>query len=329
MNEVHAAIQQLSGPAALATVVRVEGSAYRREGAKMLIPADGTPVGMLSGGCLEDDVRELAQATLADGRPQLVTYDMRSDDDSLWGLNMGCNGLIDVLVELVGPAVTAMAEEYCAGRPCTTFVGTAEGPLRGRRLTIRADGSRVGDLPVTETTPVRAGHLAEGLYAEPVVPPPLLWVVGAGADAPALVKAAAAAGWRVRVVDRRAKYADPARFPEAAEVLHMEPADMVARAGRGAYAVFLHHNFDHDRDYLTAMLGTGARYLGVLGPLRRTRKILGEGELPAEVYAPVGLDIGGEGPEAVAASIVAEIQAVRYGRPGGHLRGSSAPLRGE
>ncbi|MFN3925588.1 MAG: XdhC family protein, partial [Pseudarthrobacter sp.] len=154
-------------------------------------------------------------------------------------------------------------------------------------------------------------------------------VVGAGADAPPLVAAAAAAGWRVRVADRRPKYADPARFPEAEEVLHLQPEELAERAGRGAFAVFLHHNFDHDRDYLTAMLGSGARYLGVLGPLKRTQKLLGTDELPPEVYAPVGLDLGGEGPEAVALSIVAEVQAVRHGRGAGHLRGSSAPIHRE
>ncbi len=326
MREVYEALHKLTGPAALATVVRVEGSAYRREGAKMLIPAEGLPVGMLSGGCLEDDVRELAKATLSDGRPQLVSYDMRSDDDSLWGLNMGCNGLIDVFIELVGPELHALADEYCAGRACSAYLGVAEGESRGQRRVLFADGSSVGTLAVSGTAPLRPGLSEDGVYAEPVDPAPVLWVVGAGADAPPLVRAAAAAGWRVRVVDRRSKYADPARFLEAEEVLHIEPAEFAARAGVGAYVVFMHHNFDHDRDYVTSMLEGGARYLGVLGPLRRTLKMLDREDLPANVYAPVGLDLGGEGPEAVAVSIVAELQAVRHGRGGGHLRGSDAPI---
>jgi len=334
MNAVLDALLSLQGPAVLATVVRVEGSAYRREGAKMLIPADGPAVGMLSGGCLEDDVREQAQSTFQTGLAQLLSYDMRSPDDSLWGLNMGCNGLVEVLVERVGPLHRAAAAEVAAGRRCTAPVVITVGPHLGHRVLVREDGTVLGDegqdlLAAAGEAAGRQQSVTVGdveVYVEQIMPAPVLWVIGAGSDAPPLVQAAAAAGWQVRVVDRRAKYADPSRFPAAAEVLRVEPAELAQRVGPGAFVIFMHHNFDHDRDYLTALLATDARYLGVLGPLKRTGQLLGRDDLPAAVYAPIGLDIGGEGPEAIAVAMVAEIQAVRHGRRGGHLRGSGDPL---
>jgi len=340
MREVYVAIGTADPESVLATVVRVEGSAYRREGAKMLLPnaQAAQNIGMISGGCLEEDVRANATDTFAAGRPQIFTYDMRSEEDGLWGLNMGCNGLVDVLVERVGPELKALATEYLAGRACTTMAVVTAGSQRRNRVVWLADGTVVGSLgsaaldqaAVDRSREWRGAGLltVQGVevYAERVVPQPLLWVVGGGADAEPLVRAAVAAGWRVRVVDRRAQYADSARFPLAEAVQMLEPEELAGQAGSGAFAVFMFHNFDHDRDYLQAMLGTGARYLGVLGPLRRTLLILESAELPPEVYAPVGLDIGGEGPEAISAAIVAEILAVLHGRPAGHLRGYNAPL---
>lgn len=336
MNSVMEALRQVTGPAVLGTVVRVEGSAYRREGAKMLIPASGPAVGMLSGGCLEDDVREQAQVTFETGQAQLLSYDMRSPDDSLWGLNMGCNGLVEVLVERVGPVHLAAAAENAAGRRCTAPVVITAGAALGQRVLIKEDGTAMGGGTGAAALAAAAGEAAGRqvavmagdleVYVEQILPSPLLWVVGAGSDAPPLVQAATAAGWQVRVVDRRARYADPARFPEAVDVLRIEPNVLAQRVGPGAFIIFMHHNFDHDRDYLTAVLETGARYLGVLGPLKRTQQLLGRADLPANVYAPIGLDIGGEGPEAIAVAMVAEILAVRHGRSGRHLRGSADPI---
>jgi len=340
MRAVYEVIRAADPDSVLATVVRVEGSAYRREGAKMLLPNTeaARTVGMISGGCLEEDVRANATDTFVAGRPQVFTYDMRSEEDGLWGLNMGCNGLVDVLVERVGPELQTLAAEYLAGRTCITMAVVTVGPHRGRRTVLLADGSTVGSLGDSTLDQAAAEQAVDwrgaGLlkiagvevYAERLVPQPVLWVVGGGADAEPLVRAAAAAGWRVRVADRRAQYADPARFPVAESVQLLQPEELAAAAGPGAFAVFMFHNFDHDREYLHAMLGTGARYLGVLGPLRRTQQILGSDQLPPEVYAPVGLDLGGEGPEVISAAIVAEILAVLHGRPAGHLRGHSEPL---
>lgn len=286
MKDVMMALANGTGPAVLATVVRVEGSAYRRAGAKMLFPASGgPPVGLVSGGCLEADLAEHVPGVLASGQPLLLAYDLRAEEADLWGLNQGCNGRIEVVLEPADrDCWRELLAQWRAGRTVARKV-----PLSG--------------------------------YEDVMAPAPVLWVVGAGGDAPPLVRAAAQAGWRVFVADRRVGLAEPDRFPEADEVLALEPADLAARAGDRGYAVIMCHHFEHDRDFLQALLGRPARYLGVLGPLKRTRLLLGSEALPPCVYAPVGLSLGGETPEEIALSIVAELQAVRYGRTPGHLRG--------
>lgn len=330
MKQIYEALAGRQGPAVLATVVRVLGSSYRRPGAKMLIFADGPSVGLLSGGCLEADVSAHAADVLAAGQPRLLTYDLRSGDENLWGLNLGCNGQIEVLLEPVDPDFWGpVADCWAAGETVAVVSVLTEGPQFGEHLALTSGGRCYGR-PVGRRHAVAA--LADGrsqrigeLFVDVIQPLPVLWVVGAGADAPPLVAAAAAAGWRVCVADRRAAHVeDPARFPGAHEVVCLEPEALAARVGRGAYAVLLHHHFGHDRDFLTALLETEPRYLGVLGPRHRTELLLGSTELPACVHSPVGLDLGGEGPEAVALSVVAELQAVRHGRRGMPLRDKAA-----
>ncbi|MFZ5823673.1 MAG: XdhC family protein [Bacillota bacterium] len=334
MKAIYEALRRTPGPAALATVLRVEGSAYRRAGAQMLIPAGGDPVGVISGGCLEADVIEQARDVLAGRGNQLLSYDLRSEDESLWGLNLGCNGLVQVLVERVEPAIfTPLAAEWAAGRSCASVAVVQPGPYLGRRLLLTRDGATYSNIdePHLEAAALAAisgsaqprwiESAGTALFVMEHRPPPVLWVVGAGRDAQPVVELAARMGWRVQVVDRRRSYADPSRFPTADAVRCIAPEELAAEAGEGAFAVFMHHHFDHDRAYLQAMLATGARYLGVLGPRTRTLRLLGTDRLPANVYGPVGLDLGGEGPEAVALSIMAEVQAVCHDRSGLHLRG--------
>jgi xanthine dehydrogenase accessory factor len=343
VDDVYRALAALPGPTALATVVRAEGSAYRREGAKLLVPADelAASPGMISGGCLEEDVREQARRALAEGRPRLLTYDMRAGDDGLWGLNLGCNGLVELLLEPVdGEFWRAVAREWQAGRPVAAVAVVSDGPLLGRRWLLLTDGSFGGQGPgdsapgdsaladpalAAARAALEAGRSRRveqdglALFIEVILPPPVLWVAGAGPDVPPLVEAAARAGWRVRVVDRRKWYLDPARFPLADGLFAYEPDELAAQVGAGGYALVMHHRFEFDREYLQALLRTPVRYLGVLGPRRRTEQLLEGGPFPACVRSPVGLDLGGEGPAAVALSIVAELQAVRHGRSGAPL----------
>jgi xanthine dehydrogenase accessory factor len=345
---------------ALATIVGVQGSTYRREGARLLVPAEGRPVGTISGGCLEGDVRVTAAEVMAEGVPRLVRYDLTADDEAVWGWGLGCNGVIDVFIEPASGAVeTASAIRRAVEEQrelvAVTVVESPEGAAvtRGARMLIHPDGTREGslghpDLDERAATDAR-GALSAGrshtttlqpgvqAFLEVLVPPLRLLVCGAGHDAIPLVDFASRLGWRVEVVDDREAFLKPHRFPGAARLVKAEPIDAATEAGVDArtHVVVMSHNFLRDRDYLRAFLGSPAPYIGMLGPAARLEKLLAElrreGVEPspadrAVVHGPAGLDLGGEGPEEVAWAIVGEVLAVATGRAGGFLRDRSGPI---
>lgn len=346
--------------AALATVVGVQGSTYRREGARLLITSSGRTVGSVSGGCLEGDIQVVAEEVLQDGRPRLLHYDLTADDDAVWGLGLGCNGVIDVLLEKVGAqqptpeAYLAKAVEGEVPLAVVTLVGPQGTELLGRRLVVEATGHREGSLghPSLDAAALELGRAAlasehpgratvEGyeLLAEPILPPARLVVCGAGHDAIPVVHFAAELGFRPVVVDRREKFLTRERFPQAYGFVHTEfpQAAQAVRPDRRACVVIMTHNYLHDRDLLRSFLTYEPfpAYLGVLGPRQRTQKILREleesGVVPSpeqrgRLFAPVGLDIGAEGPEQIALAILAEVLAARRGRTGGFLRDRPARI---
>jgi xanthine/CO dehydrogenase XdhC/CoxF family maturation factor len=274
--------------AVVATVVGVDGSTYRGAGARMVVRADGSTIGAVSGGCLEADIVARAAEVLATGLPELAHYDTRSDDGVL-GLGMGCQGVIDVHLE----------------------------PLAGDALSAEID--RLAELRVRNAT--------------------RLLVCGAGADAIPVVRLAAMTGWLVTVVDHRPSFATAERFPDAERVLRLDASQedgmlaSVVRLDEFAAAVVMGHAATHDRARLHELLGVqGLRYLGVLGPRRRTMELLEgasgvtPGELPPHVFAPVGLDIGAETPEEIALAIVSEGAAVLAGRAPRSLRDRGGPI---
>lgn len=358
------ACARIRQPAVLATVVRVEGSAYRRPGARMLIAADGSTVGMVSGGCLETDLAERAQAVLRSGSAQTVVYDMRSPDDIVWGLGLGCDGEVRVLLEIVDPRIPP---EWCAfanavrsrrGHAAVATVFEAPDPASiGCRRWMDDRGNPAGttgseELDACLATAIEAAlankrsrnetwELPDGPYAglvEVVRPAVQLHAFGAGADTEPLALQAAALGWRVCILDHREPFADPKRFPRANAVRHVDYSefdiDSLGIDDRTALLLMTHH-FLHDRTLLTRLLDTPAAYLGVLGPRRRLARLLEslaeEGIRPGDdarhrLHGPVGLDIGSETPEEIALSALSEIQAVIHGRAGGSLRESEAPL---
>jgi len=275
--------------AVLATVVNVDGSTYRGAGARMVVRADGSTTGAVSGGCLEADIVARASDVLAAGKSELVHYDTRSSDDGVLGLGMGCQGVIDVQLE----------------------------PLAGDAL--RAEMDRLAEL--------RARSAVR------------LLVCGAGADAIPVVRIAAMTGWLVTVVDHRPSFATAERFPDAERVVRVDASRAegalaaVVALGEFAAAVVMGHAATHDRARLRELLGaSGLRYLGVLGPRRRTMELLDgapgtvPGELPSNVYAPIGLDIGAETPEEIALAIVSECAAALAGRTPRSLRERAGPI---
>ena len=336
--------------AALATVVRIDGSAYRRAGAKLLVEETGGTLGGVSGGCLEADVREIALTVMREGVPRLRHYETGSDDSTVWGLGLGCNGSVDIFVQPVTSAdVVDMALHLRAllatdapfsvstvvrGTPAVLGrtllagngppVGSTGAPGLDREIARRAQALLVAGqskLHDIESTGVQVE--STGVFTEVHVPPPRLVICGAGDDAIPLAAGASQIGFRVTVVDHRPAYLSPARFPDA-ERIDRRPADGLEglMLGPHSYLVVMTHSFAHDRDWVGRLLRTEVPYVGLLGPRARRDELLeqigatGTGRL----FAPVGLDVGADGPEQVAVSIVAELLAVRAASAPRHLR---------
>jgi xanthine dehydrogenase accessory factor len=362
--DVLEAIESLSGQGrkmALATIVAVRGSTYRRPGARLLVPEEGTPVGNLSGGCLEGDVADLARVVMRDGNARLAGWDLTADDDAVWGLGLGCNGAIEVFIEpaeraaeVAGALRAALEEE----RPIAV-VTVLESPLTGvevgSRLVLKpgeaAPSGSLGSPELDEHASEAARELlleqrsevrdlggGVRAFVEVLEPPLGLTICGAGHDVIPLVRAAAGAGWRVTVVDDRPAFLTAERFPEATGFVAVDvPEDAAKAAGidERTYALVMTHNFLRDKGYVRSLLGSPAPYIGMLGPAARTERLLMELEQDGiqiqpedreRIHGPAGLDLGAEGPEEIAQAIVAEIVAVRRGREGGFLKERRGPI---
>ena len=302
--------------AALATVVQIVGSAYRRPGAKFLIEETGDTIGSVSGGCLEADVREVAREVMATGKPSLRHYSTGTDEDVVWGLGLGCNGLVDVFIQPAteGPLVEQAnrLRDLLAGDSAFAISTVLEGERTGATTVVEAGGA------ISGVQATAGGQV----FVEALPPPPHLVVCGAGDDARPLVTYAAEAGFRVTVVDHRQGLMQPSWFPQAARLVVArpeEPADLPP-AGR-SLAVVKTHSLNHDREWVRRLLDAGVPYVGVLGPRLRTEAILREigREGDERVYGPVGLDLGADGPHQVSLAIVAELLAFTAQREPRHL----------
>lgn len=313
-------------PAVLATLVGVEGSSYRRPGARLLLSADGRRIGAISGGCLEADLVERAHAVRARGVAEAVTYDTTAENDLVWGVGLGCHGVVRILLEPIAEPPTWAAA-----------LRAAAGARRTIRLRVRHDGPD----PLRWGTRLAAATEAAGPgeWEQTVTPPPDLYILGAGEDARPVTVLARALGWHVTVADPRPALATPERFPAADTVVAAPAAELVARLNPGpdALVVVMTHHYVHDRPLLGALLGRPLAYVGLLGPRRRAARILADlaatepvaaAELGQRLRAPVGLDLGADGPEQVALAIVAEMQAVLGGRDGRPLREREGPIHG-
>jgi xanthine dehydrogenase accessory factor len=345
--DVLAAIESLSAKGermALATVVAVRGSTYRRPGARLLVREDGAPIGNISGGCLEGDVTDMARVVMEEGRARLAGWDLTADDDAVWGLGLGCNGAIDVFIEpaekaaeVAGALRMALQEE----RPIsvvTVLGSTRAGVDPGARVVVKPDGTSegsTGDAAVDEAAVQAARErlalersdvrsLVDGVsaFVEVLEPPLRLLVCGAGHDAIPLVRAAAALGWNAVVADDRPAFLNAERFPDAAGFVALPAPEKVAAETSiddRTFAIVMTHNFLRDKKYLRALLSSPAAYIGMLGPAARTQRLLMEladegialSDTDRErLHGPAGLDLGSEEPEEIAQSIVGEIIAV-------------------
>jgi len=356
IREILAAFHELRASresGVLATVVRTAGSTYRRAGARLLVQPDDRMIGLLSGGCLEGDLLEHARPVRASGEPRVVRYDLSQEEDVVWGLGLGCAGALDILLERVGPEASGPLDflSECLRERRRGALATALGGPAGlaTRWALHADGhfsgTAVGASDVESAARRAVAQDRDALIeieagtvlVEVIRPAPRVLIFGAGADAVPVVRLAAELGWESLVADWRPAQARRERFPQAREVVLCEPD----RLGEGlelddatAVLVMTHH-YLRDRALLRLLLPSPARFVGVLGPSRRTEALLadlrGEGFAPSReqldrLHGPAGLDIGADSPEQIALALIAEIQAVFAGRRGGWLCERKGPL---
>jgi xanthine/CO dehydrogenase XdhC/CoxF family maturation factor len=350
---------------ALATVVLVEGSAYRRAGARMLITEDGQLTGAISGGCLEGDALRKARMVILQQEALLVTYDTMDDDDAKLGIGLGCNGIIHILIEPIsGNAENpiALLKKIIAAHGDTVLVtlfsienrrtaqpGTCICLTQGDLITTQSDIPFRDEL-IRDVRAVLVNrqsqnntHVADVCYTafiEYVKPLISLVIIGAGNDAVPLTKLASVLGWDITVVDGRNNYALPERFPYATKVVVSRPENVLSHIklnDRTAF-VLMTHNYNYEIELLKTLLPIDMPYVGILGPKKKLQRMLDEieesgavinkGQL-VKIYGPVGLDIGSEGPEEIALSIVAEIKTVLSGRKGYSLKYKPVPIHSE
>jgi xanthine dehydrogenase accessory factor len=324
----------------LVTLVRVEGSSYRRPGAHLLIGADGAYAGTISGGCLEGEVVRKAAWMVRDGAV-IESYSTMFDDTVEIPFGLGCGGVVDLLFEPVDTAeccaLLEAMEASLGGDEMFVATWLPEDGQRLHRAVVRAGGERVfageglsvADLDAIADHFVTPLDLNSGVYCETLSAPQRLFVLGAGDDAKPVVTMAALLGWNVTVADGRPQLARAERFPEAKCVSTVASASDLNIGERDA-AVVMTHSYEQDRALLTGLLAMGRRgYIGLLGARHRSSLLVAEAAAALgcsvaacceRVYAPVGLDLGGDGPEAIALAVVAEVQAWRQGKLGASRR---------
>jgi xanthine/CO dehydrogenase XdhC/CoxF family maturation factor len=351
-----------AGPLALATVVNSSGSVYRRPGARMLVTLGGETVGSVGAGCVERDVMSRAQRSMASGAPTVVRYDTTADADIVWGLGLGCRGIVEILIEPLDPAVPAEHLAFIAeclernqvGVMATVF--RAEGatcPPIGARVFHGPDGGPRGDVADSAIADVLmhdAGEARLGGWAgvreyrvgtsrvqaliELIRPRVSLVIFGADPASVPVARLAVQLGWRVTVADTRPGLVTAARFPGAnlSVICPLEQAAERLSLHSGTAVIIMTQHYLWDLDLLRTLLLSPVRYLGLLGPRARTEALLAEIGPDAaacakdRLFAPVGLDIGAETPEEIALAVIAEIQAAVAGRPAGFLRERPGPL---
>ena len=340
----------------LGTVVATQGSTYRKPGAMMLIAADSSYRGLISGGCLEADLAAHAGDVFADGKTRNVCYDMSEGDDFAWGLGLGCDGIIHLMLQRLdrvngfGFLETLDQAWKARSHGLLSLVKTSNDPgfsAGDFALDCGADYSTGNPLLVNKIQThegasfssghdmsrrywlesINTGHGDIELLLVPIMPPPALLICGAGHDAVPVARLAVEMGWSCTIVDHRAGFARTERFPAPCDVRVLQPSELseLISLDQMDAAVLMTHHLGHDRSYLAQVVEAALPYIGLLGPRTRRDRLLSEiGSSDVHVFGPAGLDIGAEMPESIALAIIAEIHAFLNRRDGKMLTRSGA-----
>ena len=345
LNDIIQAYQQSVSQnkrTALVTVVQVEGSSYRRPGARMLVTEDGAITGAISGGCLEGDALRKAQLAIHRQENRLEIYDTTGDEEHTLGVQLGCNGIVYILFEPIKndgehhplDLLEKVLEERKGAVLMTAFNRQKNAEQIGTYALILEE-EQGADTDVQAVFQQKKSMIlpqkTHSVLYQLVPPIQQLVIVGAGNDVQPLAEMAALLGWNLTVADGRPAYATRQRFPKADKVCMIKAAEIltVVDADEHTAVVLMTHNYNYDMAALERFLRTDCPYIGVLGPKKKLQKMLGElQENNVEIsekdlqrmYGPVGLDIGAETSEEIALSIISEIKAVFSSRQGASLK---------
>jgi xanthine dehydrogenase accessory factor len=350
---------------ALATVVSVEGSAYRRPGARMLISEDGMLTGAISGGCLEGDAMKKALLVINSQQPALVTYDTMDEDDAIIGVGLGCNGIIKILIEPIiessTPNPLQILQHITTARRkniIATFYTKNEKSQNtsGTKLYIDESGSLPGNVVTQDCENTIYKHykkvfenrqsvwvdfeennIKKCVFLEFVPPVIQLVIAGAGNDVKPVTEMASILGWDAVVIDGRVNYAKKERFPSACNVMVAKPEQVLKNLliDEFTYFILMTHNYIYDKALLKELCQSNVKYIGMLGPRKKLDRMLQEFENEGNpitddqvhsIYSPVGMDIGAETSEEIALSIISEIKAIHENKKSVHLRTKSTPI---
>lgn len=334
----------------LATIVETHGSTYRKAGAKMLITRSGSYCGLLGGGCFESDLLEHAYKVFDTRKPCELLYDMRSPEDLVWGLGLGCNGAVCIWLEYISAdndyLPLSLFETALQSRSSSVVITSLAGgdDKQATRHYLFGDSDKI---PVELSPPpeftdqaintldsgkpalieIATGQHSVKTFYNRINPPVQLLVIGGGPDALPVTRLAKLLDWEVTVIDYRDNYSNPEKFPDAYRVIRATPEQLPDRISIDNInaVVLMTHKYEYDLRYLKQLTHPALRYIGLLGPIARRNELLraaGEqltDKLKDRLFGPVGLNIGGELPEEIALALIAEIQAVLNQRKGGHL----------
>lgn len=359
--EAYEHYKELQKSVALATVVQVDGSAYRRPGARMLVSEDGNLHGAISGGCLEGDALRKAQAVIFQQESKLVTYDTTDEDDQKFGIGLGCNGIIHVLIEPIDfrseinpiellkiaiadrqPSILAIlfSLDHSQDAQIGTVLLAKEASFIGDEAKLSAElvhfiEDKIKSIIPLDNAPVTPQVFGEiTLFLERINPPIRILLFGAGNDTIPLADLAANLGFEVVLIDGRASHATKKRFPKVKEIL-IGTADEVALdqlIDSHTVALLMTHNFEYEAVILARLVRMDLQYIGILGPKKKSDKLVERLEAKENtidrnnIYGPIGLDIGAENSGEIALSALAEIKAVLAGKSGNFLRDKQGPI---
>ncbi|WNS73650.1 XdhC/CoxI family protein [Bacillus sp. DTU_2020_1000418_1_SI_GHA_SEK_038] len=335
--------------AILATIIDKKGSSYRQVGAKSLILLDGTTFGVLSGGCIEQDLFEHAKEVFETGEPKEVIYDLRNDDQTPWGLGVGCNGVITIWLTLINPIENRREAEKMLDVFTRQYVSNGAFTI-GTVITsdnqeliqpgyildtkemdfVHNPMNKLNGILKNQILTIDEKALELTIFLETITPAPSIVIFGAGPDALSLTNQLKLLNWHVTMVDHRPGYLNEENFPNVDEMILVPPREFPNDLYlNNSYTVIMTHHYEQDLIFLKGLIQMEPAYIGLLGPKRRYENIksdlLREGVLIPQnildkIHTPIGLDIGSETPEEIALSIAAEIMSFKN-------KGSYQPLK--